>query len=65
MSKDQPKLIYKTLGTWGLDWSPLLRWSKDDVLDCAAAYGFEMHEAYRVFNASRVSCSFCILATGC
>ena len=63
VSQAQKKLINKTLGTWGLDWAPMLRWSKEDVLDCAAAYGFEMHEAYRVFGCSRVSCCFCIMST--
>ena len=58
VSQPQKKLINKTLGTWGLDWAPLLRWSKADVLDCAAEYGFAMHEAYNL-GSSRVSC--CIL----
>ena len=56
VSQPQKKLINKTLGTWGLDWAPLLRWSKDDVLDCAAEYGFAMHEAYETRLLTGVLC---------
>jgi 3'-phosphoadenosine 5'-phosphosulfate sulfotransferase (PAPS reductase)/FAD synthetase len=63
VSKPQPKLTYKTLNTWGMDWSPLLRWSLQDVLDICEAYGFDLSEVYRVYNSSRLSCCFCILAT--
>lgn len=63
VSKTQAKLKNKTLNTWGLDWAPLLRWTEAQVFDCMTAHGFEWHEAYRVYNSSRVSCCYCIMST--
>lgn len=59
----QPKLESAAHGTTGFNWNAILHWSIDDVWACMAARGFERHEAYTRFGASRVSCVWCILAT--
>lgn len=59
----QNKLTNKKAGTNGYNWNPLLAWTLNDVLACHQAYNFPLHEAYRVFNSSRVSCAFCILGS--
>lgn len=59
----QNKLVNKTAGTSGYNWNPILAWTLDDVLACHEAYNFPLHEAYRIFNSTRVSCAFCILGS--
>lgn len=61
--KPQKRLLRSSDGTSGFDWNPLLDWSKADVLDFLAERGFELHEAYRTFGSSRVSCAFCVLGS--
>jgi hypothetical protein len=48
----------------GFDWRPILHWTKEDVFSYLAAKGQILHEAYTKYGCSRVSCSFCILASG-
>ena len=61
--KAQPKLTSKKWETSGYGWNPLLEWKLPQVLGYLEAQRFELHEAYRVFKSSRVSCCFCILAS--
>ncbi|MBY0502723.1 MAG: phosphoadenosine phosphosulfate reductase family protein [Bryobacteraceae bacterium] len=58
----QPLLTSRTHRTAGLDWHPILDWNRSDVFEYLACRNFELHEAYRLFGSSRVSCAFCILA---
>lgn len=59
----QPKLTSKTKGTSGFDWHPIIDATLEDVLSTHAREEFPLHEAYTAFGSSRVSCSFCILAS--
>lgn len=62
ISKEQAKL--KRAGKTGLDWHPIHRWTIDEVLALHRQVGFPLHPAYTVYGSSRLSCSFCILASG-
>lgn len=44
-------------------WHPGVDWTARDVFDAHAAYGLPLHEAYRVYGATRLSCRFCVLAS--
>jgi 3'-phosphoadenosine 5'-phosphosulfate sulfotransferase (PAPS reductase)/FAD synthetase len=59
----QAKLARRRYGTTGLDWHPVLAWTRTEVLDYLAEKAFDLHEAYTVFGSSRVSCAFCVLAS--
>ena len=59
----QPRLRNRKHRTCGMDWHPILHWSRSDVLGYLAERAFELHEAYTVFGSSRVSCAFCVLAS--
>lgn len=50
-------------GTRMLTWHPLVDWSTVDVFAEHAAYGLPLHEAYRRYGSSRLSCAFCVLAS--
>lgn len=60
---EQPKLASRRNGTTGIDWHPLLSWTRTEVLVYLAEKAFDLHEAYTVFGSSRVSCAFCVLAS--
>jgi 3'-phosphoadenosine 5'-phosphosulfate sulfotransferase (PAPS reductase)/FAD synthetase len=47
----------------GVAWNPIIDWSHEAVWAAIRASGIEAHEAYGVYGASRVSCSFCIMST--
>ena len=47
----------------GLSWHAILHWPRQDVLDYVKQRGGVLHEAYRIYGSSRVSCSFCVLAS--
>jgi 3'-phosphoadenosine 5'-phosphosulfate sulfotransferase (PAPS reductase)/FAD synthetase len=47
----------------GHTWHPLLHWSRADVLDYIRHRGDTVHEAYTLFQSSRVSCAFCIMSS--
>ena len=47
----------------GILWNPILRWSKVEVFRYLTDGGYEIHEAYRVYGSTRVSCPFCILGS--
>ena len=47
----------------GLSWHAILHWPRQDVLDYIARRGGLLHEAYRIYGSTRVSCAFCVLAS--
>ena len=47
----------------GLSWHAIIHWPRRDVLDYIAQRGGVLHEAYRIYGSSRVSCAFCVLAS--
>jgi 3'-phosphoadenosine 5'-phosphosulfate sulfotransferase (PAPS reductase)/FAD synthetase len=50
-------------GTRMIRWHPGVDWSTSDVFDAHAAHGLPLHEAYRTYGATRLSCRFCVLAS--
>jgi 3'-phosphoadenosine 5'-phosphosulfate sulfotransferase (PAPS reductase)/FAD synthetase len=62
IAKAQPKLTSRKHATSGVNWNPLVEWTKNDVLAFLAARGFELHEGYTRYLMSRISCAFCIMA---
>lgn len=50
-------------GTEMLIWHPGVDWTEEEVFDCHRRHGLELHEAYKVYGSSRLSCAFCVLAT--
>jgi 3'-phosphoadenosine 5'-phosphosulfate sulfotransferase (PAPS reductase)/FAD synthetase len=62
VAKPQPKLASVTRKTSGLDWHPIIEWSRDTVLQFLRDRDFPLHEAYTRYGASRVSCAFCIMS---
>lgn len=51
-------------GTRMLSWHPLVDWTTDEVFAVHDAYRLPLHESYRIYGASRLSCAFCVLASG-
>ncbi|WP_157158253.1 phosphoadenosine phosphosulfate reductase family protein [Delftia sp. Cs1-4] len=47
----------------GLSWHAILHWPRQDVLDYIRLHGGVLHEAYRIYGSTRVSCAFCVLAS--
>ena len=45
-------------------WHPIIDWDVSDVYDVHTANQIPLHPAYVRFNSTRLSCSFCILASG-
>jgi 3'-phosphoadenosine 5'-phosphosulfate sulfotransferase (PAPS reductase)/FAD synthetase len=60
--KAQPKMTSRKWKTKGFEWNALLEWKLPDVFRYLEEKNFLLHEAYRTFKSSRVSCCFCILA---
>ena len=50
-------------GLQGLVWNLIIEWTLPEVLGEIAGHGRELHEAYTRYGMSRVSCSFCIMAS--
>jgi len=63
ISQVNNRLFRKSDQTNGFDWNPILHWKTEKVFRICEERGFLMHEAYRKYGSSRVSCSFCMLAT--
>jgi len=61
VSSVQNKLTSKTQNTCGFDWHSILGWSKASVFAYLAEKRFQLHEAYTVYGAGRVSCALCIM----
>jgi 3'-phosphoadenosine 5'-phosphosulfate sulfotransferase (PAPS reductase)/FAD synthetase len=60
VARPQPKLTSRTHATSGLDWNAICEWTERDVWECLGRHGFEPHEAYTAYHASRVSCCYCL-----
>lgn len=56
----QPLLHRPSFGTRGWNWNAVLHWLLDDVLAYLGAWGFELHEAYREWDSTRLSCMYCL-----
>lgn len=63
VSKRNPRLDRKSDKTWGIDWNAIHHWTEAEVFAYLERKGFVLHEAYRVFGSSRVSCAFCIMSS--
>lgn len=64
ITKEQKKLTSKKWHTTGFDWNPILGWTKEEVIAyCELVKSFPLHEAYKKYGSSRVSCAFCILGS--
>lgn len=46
-----------------LSWHPIADWTEHDVYRFHTERQVELHEAYTVWGASRMGCSFCVLAS--
>lgn len=62
VSKEQPKLLRKKLGTRGYDWHPIIEWSLEDVFSYHQEKAIPFHNAYKM-GSTRVSCTFCVLSS--
>ena len=59
----QPLLLSRKYQTSGFNWNSILGWTKEQVFAYLAEQNFRIHEAYLIYDSSRVSCSFCILGS--
>ena len=51
-------------GTKMISWHPLVDWTAGQVFDAHDRHNLPLHEAYCRYNATRLSCAFCVLASG-
>lgn len=58
----QDKALSRSRGI-GLTWNAIVHWRRDEVLDFIRRRGGVLHEAYRIYGSTRVSCAFCVLAS--
>lgn len=63
ITQENNLLVGKKLGTRGITWNAILDYSLEDVFLAHKRHNFPLHEAYTKFGLSRVSCSFCVLAS--
>lgn len=61
IAKLDPRLTRKQ--QQGFLWNPLADWTVSDVFAGVRAARLDLHEAYTTYGSSRVSCTFCILAS--
>lgn len=61
VSGAQAKLMRR--GLLGYTWNAIIDWKKTEVLASIDRAGLALHEAYTRYNASRVSCVYCIMST--
>lgn len=47
----------------GLSWNAIIEWPIQDVFYAIYEAGLNLHEAYTVYGASRVSCAYCIMSS--
>lgn len=59
----ESKLRRDSDNTTGVNWNPIIEYSLEDVYASHKRHNFELHEAYTKYGVSRVSCSFCIMAS--
>lgn len=57
----QPKLSKK--GVTGYNWNPIIEWPTKDVYSYLEEKNEPLHEAYRVYGLTRVSCVWCIMSS--
>ena len=57
----QPKLCRK--GVTGYNWNAIIGWKTEEVYAYLGEKNEPLHEAYSVYGASRVSCSYCFMAS--
>lgn len=57
----QPKLSKK--GVTGYNWNPIIEWPTEDVYSYLEEKNEPLHEAYRVYGLTRVSCVWCIMSS--
>lgn len=50
-------------GTRMIRWHPGVEWTAEEVFAGHGATGLPLHEAYRTYGATRLSCRFCVLAS--
>lgn len=50
-------------GLAGVTWNAIIEWPLEDVLYAIENAGLELHEAYTIYGATRVSCAYCIMST--
>ncbi len=60
--KPQPRLTSKTFATTGVDWHPIIDWTRDAVIAYHEHVGFPLMEAYTTYGMTRVSCKYCIMS---
>jgi len=63
VSAPESKLRSVTHGTSGWKWSAIHHVREAEVFELLAARGFELHEGYRLYGSTRISCAFCVLAS--
>ncbi len=61
IASPQPKLSAR--GCQGMNWNPIAPWSTPSVYEYIALKQEPLHEAYTVYNSTRVSCAFCIMGS--
>jgi len=47
----------------GHTWNAILGWRRQDVNDYVRSRGDVLHEAYRIYGTTRVSCAFCVMGS--
>jgi 3'-phosphoadenosine 5'-phosphosulfate sulfotransferase (PAPS reductase)/FAD synthetase len=47
----------------GLAWNAIIDWRLENVFSEIRSAGLQLHEAYRLYGSSRVSCSCCIMSS--
>ncbi|AOH85573.1 phosphoadenosine phosphosulfate reductase [Sphingomonas panacis] len=52
------------MGTRMISWHPLVDWTASQVFDAHDRHRLPLHEAYCRYNSTRLSCAFCVLASG-
>ena len=50
-------------GTAMMVWNPIADWTSGDVVRAHHILGLRLHEAYTVYQATRLSCRYCIFAS--
>lgn len=51
-------------GCAGFTWNAIIEWPVEQVFTTVADAGLVLHEAYMQYGCSRVSCAYCIMASG-
>ncbi|MBO9375520.1 phosphoadenosine phosphosulfate reductase family protein [Sphingomonas histidinilytica] len=51
-------------GTRMISWHPLVDWTADQVFAAHERHDLPLHEAYCRYHSTRLSCAFCVLASG-